>query len=347
MNPLISIIIPVYNVAQYLAQCLDSVVNQTYSNLQIICVDDGSSDSSPEILAEYAHNDDRFIIISKENGGLSSARNRGLEIATGDYIMFLDSDDWLEPDICCNAIQEIEATKADVVMWSYVREFLNMSKPTSVLGDKRMVFDSSGVRNLHRRLFGLLGAELKDPAKGDTIVTVWGKLYRRSLIANVRFVDTKRVGTEDCLYNIEVFNKLNSAVYIPEYGYHYRKYNAKSLTTVYNPNLFSGWQKMYKLMEGFIISQNLPEEYRKALQNRRAIHLIALGINVVSASENSNWKCREIRSILSYPKYDEDFRQLDISYMPIHWKAFFMCAKYKLVVGVYLLLMIIQKIRGR
>ena len=95
MKPLISIIIPVYNVEQYLHRCVDSVLNQTYKNLEIILVNDGSPDNCPFICDEYAKKDKRIIVVHKENGGLSSARNAGLEIVQGEYISFIDSDDWI------------------------------------------------------------------------------------------------------------------------------------------------------------------------------------------------------------------------------------------------------------
>ena len=94
----VSVIVPVYNVEIYLADCLDSVLQQTLKDIEIICINDGSTDKSPEILAEYAKKDPRITIISQENKGLSSARNRGLEVATGEYVAFLDSDDWVDPD---------------------------------------------------------------------------------------------------------------------------------------------------------------------------------------------------------------------------------------------------------
>lgn len=95
-NPLVSVVVPVYNVASYLEQCLDSVVNQTYKNLEIILVDDGSTDGSGAICDRYAEKDSRIQVIHKENGGLSSARNVGLERITGEWALFVDSDDWIE-----------------------------------------------------------------------------------------------------------------------------------------------------------------------------------------------------------------------------------------------------------
>lgn len=347
MNKTISIIIPVYNTEAFLAECLDSVLNQTYPHLQVICVNDGSKDRSQEILEENARGDGRILLIKKENGGLSSARNRGLEAATGDYVMFLDSDDWLNRDICRQAVKAMEESRADLVMWSYVREFQTHSKPTDVLGSERLFFDEAGVRRLYRRLFGLMGEELADPSRGDVIVTAWGKLYRRELISGIEFIDTKKIGTEDCLYNIEAFRRIRSAVYLPVYGCHYRKYNAASLTTTYNPRLYDGWQNMYAHMEEHIERYGLPEEYREALSNRRALHLIMLGINTVAANKTAAEKCRELRRIIRKPVYREAFRRLDIGPMPIHWKAFFTCARWGCAWGLYMLLLVIQRIRGK
>lgn len=347
MNKKISIIVPVYNVEAFLPECLDSLIGQTYPDLEIICVNDGSTDASPQILAAYAARDSRIRIVAKENGGLSSARNHGLPEATGEYVMYVDSDDWLDRDICRQAVEAMEGSQADLVMWSYVREFQTHSKPTDVLGRERLYFDEAGVRKLYRRLFGLMGEELADPSKGDVIVTAWGKLYRRDRIEGIAFIDTKKVGTEDCLYNIEAFRNLRSAVYLPVYGNHYRKYNAASLTTAHNPRLFDGWQNMYALMDEHIRRHGLPEEYRAALSNRRALHMIMLGINIMAAKKTAPEKMRDLRDILRRPVYREAFRKLDLSPMPIHWKAYFICARLGWAWGLYGLLLVIQKIRGR
>lgn len=96
MNPLISVIVPIYNVEKYLARCVDSIVNQTYKNLEIILVDDGSPDRCPQMCDDYAEKDSRIKVVHKKNGGLSDARNAGMAVATGEYISFIDSDDWID-----------------------------------------------------------------------------------------------------------------------------------------------------------------------------------------------------------------------------------------------------------
>ena len=113
----VSIIIPIYNVEQYLVKCLDSVVNQTYKNLEIICVNDCSPDNSAKILEKYALKDNRIRVLNRENnGGLSAARNSGLDIATGEYIYFIDSDDWIDLDYIKKMVQAIETSNAEIVI---------------------------------------------------------------------------------------------------------------------------------------------------------------------------------------------------------------------------------------
>ena len=221
-TPKISVIIPVYKVEQYLRQCLDSIVNQTYQNLEIILVDDGSPDNCPVICDDYSKKDKRVITIHKENGGLSSARNAGIERATGKYIMFVDSDDWIDENTCQITLDIAEDSSADVVMWPYIREFSGYSKEKMIFEWEYKLFEEMEVKSkLYRRMLGLLGGELASPENADAIVTAWAKLYRADVVNDVRFIDTKLIGTEDALFNLYVFKSVRKAVYINQYLYHY------------------------------------------------------------------------------------------------------------------------------
>ena len=113
-KPLVSVLIPVYNVEDYLERCLDSVLNQTLTQIEVICVNDGSTDRSPEILKEYQENDSRIVIVNKQNGGLPSARNAGIEKARGEYVGFVDSDDYVQPNMFENFIRQ---QKQKSLMW--------------------------------------------------------------------------------------------------------------------------------------------------------------------------------------------------------------------------------------
>ena len=131
MDEKVSIIVPVYNVEKYLDKCIESIVNQTYRNIEIILVDDGSPDKCPEICNEWAKKDDRIKVIHKENGGLSSARNAALEIAQGDYITFVDSDDWIENDMIQSMLTCAAKNDADIVCCGFYFDNVDTTGPVS------------------------------------------------------------------------------------------------------------------------------------------------------------------------------------------------------------------------
>ena len=174
MNMKISIIVPIFNTEKYLAKCLDSIINQTYSNIEIILVDDGSSDSSGIICDEYALKDSRIIFVHKENGGVSSARNTGLDIATGDYIMFVDSDDYVEPQFCEIPLLMAFEKKVDIVSFGYFRIVSNGRRIEKKTKDPREISSSEGI-------FQLI-------SKKDVIHNLlWNKIFKRQLFSDVRF----------------------------------------------------------------------------------------------------------------------------------------------------------------
>lgn len=280
MDSLISIIVPVYNTENYLEKCLYSLVNQTYKNIEIIIIDDGSPDNSMNIIQKFVLADNRVKVISQKNQGLSGARNTGMNNANGDYIMFIDSDDWIEIDTCEKAINASEKYNADVVFWPYIKEFSDLQKDNYLFDKTEIIWSEKNINQLSRRMVGLVGDELANPQSIDNLVTAWGKLYKKSVIGDVRFTDTKIIGTEDALFNIEVFLGINSAVYIPDLLSHYRKDNESSLTHNYKKKLVSRWREMYSRIKFLLDRNDMSREYYDALKNRICFGLIGLGINL-------------------------------------------------------------------
>lgn len=135
-----SIIIPVYNVEKYLPKCIESIINQTYSNLEIICINDGSSDNSKPILEDYSQKDSRIKVINKENEGVSTARNIGIEIATGDYFLFVDADDFIEPDACSILYNEISLNENDLIFFNHFAVTTNTKREVSLIKDKHKIY---------------------------------------------------------------------------------------------------------------------------------------------------------------------------------------------------------------
>lgn len=349
IDPLISVIIPVYNSEKYLDDCLKSVVNQTYKNLEIIIIDDGSKDKSKEIYERYKKNDSRVITKYKNNSGSSEARNYGLDICKGEYILFLDSDDWIDLNTCEIAINEIIKENYQVVMWGYVREFSEKSIIRNIY-EKDIIFDNNACFELYRKLFGPIGEELANPEKVDVLCPSCMKLYDAKLIKdeNIRFKDIKNIGTyEDGLFNIEVFKNVRSAKFINKNFYHYRKTNKNSITTKYKHDFLIKWKNLFNLMNNIIKHEKLDEKFKIALNNRIAISTLGLGLNIVNSELHINEKLRCIKEIIYDDMIHESYKNFNLNTLSIKWKLFYLLCKNKRYKPVYLTLIIINSMRGR
>lgn len=203
-SPLISVIVPVYNVEEYLERCFLSIKKQVYSNLEIILVDDGSPDNSPYICERLKDADERVVVVHKQNGGLSSARNAGLEIANGEYIMFVDSDDWLEPDAISYLFDFLKRESADFVMGSFVRSSID----NYAYDVRENTYDSN---EFIRKIFKYHSQE--------TVQYAWGKLYKSSLFESTRY--PVGLTSEDIPVAFEVSLRANKIGMSTKVIYHY------------------------------------------------------------------------------------------------------------------------------
>lgn len=206
-QPLVSIIVPIYKVEPYLRRCLESIVNQTYTNLEIILVDDGSPDNCPQICDEYAAKDKRIIVIHKENGGLSDARNAGLDICKGEYISFVDSDDWVDEKYIEVLLRLVTETNADIAIGEHKKIYNN--KPIFIDKEKEeiQILSTQAALNI---LF--MRSHL-------SFILSWGKLYRRPLFDDIRF--PQRRYHEDEFTTYKLFFKCKSISHINSTLYYY------------------------------------------------------------------------------------------------------------------------------
>ena len=219
-NELISIIVPIYNVENYLRMCLDSIQNQTYKNFECLLINDGSPDNSAEICREYAAKDSRFRYFEKENGGVSSARNLGMKCANGDYITFVDPDDWLDPDYLEILYLKMMEYDADVAIATY--------KKYSV-SDRCYYFHVLD-QDYYEKIYtgDELLAELPYRESFDSTFNVsWGKLFKRSLLYSLVF-NEQRVMGEDLEFNFKVFLRLNKCLYIHKPLYNFRRHDSSA-----------------------------------------------------------------------------------------------------------------------
>ena len=213
--PSISIIVPVYNVEPYLRRCVNSIINQTYKNLDIILVDDGSTDHSGEICDEYAAKDNRIKVIHRENGGLSAARNTGLSISKGEYVYFVDSDDYIEIETCEIALNCAIKHQADIVCFGYREIYPSGQVKTFVMG-------SSGIMKKPAIIGALVLGErgLRD--------YVWNKMFSKRLFENIRFPVGRTF--EDIFVMHRLFDCAYTIYIIPNILYNYNRRDG-SITT--------------------------------------------------------------------------------------------------------------------
>lgn len=254
---LITIIVPIYNVEKYLRRCLNSILNQTYKNLEIILVDDGSPDNCGKICDEYKTKDSRIKVIHKENGGLSSARNSGLDVATGKYISFIDSDDFVSDKYIEKLYDSLRKSKSLLAMCNY----LSFDEDTY---DKVLKVKNSD--NFEVKLLTKIEAQKKlYSVESTTYVVSWAKLYDKSLFNNIRFPEGKI--NEDCFITYLIFEKANIITFmdIPLYFYYQ---NPKSIMgSSFSKNRLDSIEA-YSLQCEFYLKQNEIELYRMSACTR-------------------------------------------------------------------------------
>ena len=219
-EPLINIIVPVYNTEKYIRKCLDSIVNQTYRNLEIIVVDDGSTDSSGDICDEYAHKDARIKVIHKENGGVSSARNAALDLCTpgGDLVAFVDSDDWLELNMYETLLEQIYLYNADIATCKISIEYSDNSRIVHKKIKSNICFS---VKDKEELIKNFLNREIYTSSSND-------KLYNLKLFSGIRFPVNQFY--EDNYLVLEILLRAKKIVVGCDSCYHYRQNNNRNFS---------------------------------------------------------------------------------------------------------------------
>lgn len=233
---MLSIIIPVYNTEKYLKKCIDSILAQTYIHLELILVDDGSKDMSSSICDEYASKEMRIRVVHKVNGGVSSARNSGLDVCQGEYVMFVDSDDWLEPDFCKELM--CQAERADLVAGGYT--MIDKS------GKSEYAFKNQTIHFPEQ-----MGKNFDELYKNNFFNTPFSKVYRRERIGKQRFCVSVALG-EDFLFNLEYLEKCSIIKTMDAVGYIYNCLNAGAATKKLRENDIEQAVALYRAGKEFL-----------------------------------------------------------------------------------------------
>lgn len=295
----ISIIVPIYNVENYLRKCLDSILNQTYKNIEIILIDDGSKDSSGDICDEYALKSKKIKVIHKENAGLSATRNLGIEISTGDYIAFIDSDDYITEDYCEMLYSALKETDADIACGAY----------KVVRTDGSVIIDSSIESGLcQSEVVEYKGIEIiKEFLSQKTFKNfVWNKLFKKSVVCDFQV----GINYEDIVFGFKVLSAINKITYVNRNCYFYLKRNSSITATITEKNLQDFGKAIYDRYE--LINANYPE-----LNNYNMYALLESSLALSIKYVISKRKFKEIE------KYVFEFIAIILKYTDSHEKEFF------------------------
>lgn len=285
----VSIVIPVYNVEGYLQSCVDSVLSQSYRNFELILVNDGSKDSSPAICDEYAKTDSRVVVIHKENEGPSRTRNRGIEEAKGDYLMFVDSDDILVEGTLEKMINAMDQSNADLCICGYERFRGDWSLPSSLTTEPLQIYKDRKE----------LAAVYNQPKTNMFGVSIWAKLYRLDIIKThgIRF-DTAISYEEDCVFNLDYFRHVNTTAVLPDVLYRWRQMDV-SLSKGYRKGTFQF------LVNGFRGRKKFLKEQGMKVNGANGVFLVVIKSTLMKIFDSKLSKAEkfaEYEMVMSFPE---------------------------------------------
>ena len=341
--PKISIIVPVYNVQQYIDKCLESLVNQTFKDIEIIIVDDGSPDESYKIYEKYAGQDNRIKIIKKKNAGVSEARNTGIENATGDFLMFVDSDDWMELDGCQILFDAYIKSNADTIV-SDAYTITDGVKRQNHVFDKDFISDDPSFIKAYQAACIGYGYNPRpypsDPYNVSGLGSPWNKLYnRRIIIENGLKYDSYVKGIyDDNLFTLHYLNHVKKICYVAKPVYDYRIISS-SLTQSYKENTLDISRRIFEKIQEFIKGTGDPDYFSKPFAMYVIRRLSAeLGVYYFSPKNPTQRKIvfQELESNIEKEPYSSAFEIAESKRMMISHRTTYFLAKKKQITLLWL-----------
>lgn len=337
---LVTLVIPIYNVEKYLNRCIESVIQQTYKKIEIILIDDGSPDHCPQMCDEWSRKDSRIIVIHKENAGLGMARNTGIEAASGEYIGFFDSDDYLDNTLIEKAYKAAKETGAQSVVFGYkcIDASGNIIEEHIPTGYKS-VFYTDEVKNL-------LLLEMIDPVPNghkvsNISMSAWSKLYSMDLIRRTgwRFCSERQYSCEDLYSHLNWYANVSAAVLVSEALYNYC-YNETSLTKTYRITAPHESEVCFEAMLDICKKNN----YKAALVYRLRFwyfgSIIGICKSVMNSSMSKKEKLNEYRKILYSEHFNKVMRETDFSNEAITRRILHFVIKNKMYRSLYWMMFI-------
>lgn len=319
---MISVIVPIYNVEKYLPTCIESILNQTYKDLEILLIDDGSTDNSGKICDEYAERDNRCIVIHQQNKGVSETRNTGLNHATGEYISFIDSDDYIHPQMLEILYETLQKGAYDFAIVAHKKVFNKLEKINISVASINTI-------SLNRDAL-MLGLYNKTHISESDFQAVWNKLYKKTLLKDMLFRST---GSEDTEFNNRVYLKAQSAAFIDLELYYWLQ---RSNSISHQSRNFIGRANTYVLCLNEIPLIDI--QYRACCLEK--IYKIIINVRYLAQKTQSNHCVIEFTKKLKKQTIDEFLRNKYINiflkmgllifyYIPITYNIFMNILEFK------------------
>lgn len=330
MAPKVSIVVPVYNVEKYLDRCMNSLLNQTLQEIEIILVEDGSPDNCPQICDNYAEKDVRIIVVHKKNEGLGLARNSGIEIATGEYIAFVDSDDFMKLNAFENMYNACVKESAQMCMAGYYTYNTNSKTEEKItLFKKYQVFTEEQINCIAYKMVGSPPEHSSDEYYG---MSVWKNLYNLNFLREneIIFHSEREYVSEDAIFHLNAVPKMEKIVALKECFYYYCNNDDTTLTSTFKDSKFQQYKKLY-LKEIELVNNNKNNEYGKLCVTRMFLgnirnHMKQLSVSndsVASKYKKAKTICQDelLQQVLSWYPYKKN---------PTAQRLFSMLMKHKL-----------------
>lgn len=336
-TPLISVIIPIYNVEKYLERCLHSIRNQTLCELEIILVDDESPDNCPSMCDEYAEQDERIKVIHKKNGGLGYARNSGIEIATGKYVAFIDSDDFIDLNMMERLYYYAEKYNADVVRSGV--KFFNDGQIIE-RRDVQSVEILKGEEAVRTFTLDFVGPLPHESREVKYFMSVCLSIYKRAILEhyNIRFESERVLISEDTVFNVDFLLHADCVVLIPESFYYYDRTNTSSLTHSVSFDKYNKLRILFAHLQKQLSNSFSVNEYQLHLYRRQFLELR----NAVNGFCHSNFKqsCSDVKKVLNDNIWNDLLCEYPYYKLPFKKHMYFWLLKKKCI----LMLVIINKL---
>lgn len=331
--PKVSVIVPVYNVKEYLRQCLDSVVSQTLKDVEIILVNDGSTDGSDKICIEYAKKDNRIKVVNQQNAGLAAARQAGLDVAQGEYIGFVDSDDYLEPTMYQELYEKAKEFNVDIVFCNVYR---NEDK-------KEQIYFTPGYydrEGLEKVIFPRLLASFDQNKNESTLRWCnWLRIYKKSLIDenNIRF-DKRFRRCQDLPFTFECTIHSKSYYYLGDRYLYHNRMNFESLSKGYTKNMW-GLLKPWLEYLAKVVNGYKDYDFTSQMKLRSVLTAFECADNETKPNNvrSLRQRIKEIKAIMRESRAFVDWKNVDTSVMGRIYKLYTICFRFKMARLFYML----------